>query len=310
MFDANPSYDYRPLGHWGKIPLTITNSVIIGYVAWIFAVLVYAAVGGVPALSGLWNTLMLNTNSVIYEFKFWQLFSYALLFNMNFFGLLITALMLYFFFRFGNEVEQFLGRQAYLTLLMLVVVVPAVAMLFLHFFEPVTLAAEGSWRWLVFVAFAIIYPNVRIFFEIKAWWLVAFFVGIVTLFNLAGRRFDAVFFDFVGLFTTYYFLRYVGVSPRFEFLTEPFRQMLPKRRAKSSASTVRTTGSLTSNPGMERRPAQPPKPPREEEGPEQIHEDIDPILEKISKHGMSSLTDKERKKLENARSNLLKDKKP
>jgi hypothetical protein len=40
--------------------------------------------------------------------------------------------------------------------------------------------------------------------------------------------------------------------------------------------------------------------------PENIHESIDPVLEKISKHGINSLTASERRALDRARNRLLK----
>jgi hypothetical protein len=40
--------------------------------------------------------------------------------------------------------------------------------------------------------------------------------------------------------------------------------------------------------------------------PENIHESIDPVLEKISKHGINSLTASERRALDRARNKLLK----
>ena len=39
-----------------------------------------------------------------------------------------------------------------------------------------------------------------------------------------------------------------------------------------------------------------------------IHESIDPLLEKISRHGISSLTAREREQLQRARKTLLKEK--
>ncbi len=41
-----------------------------------------------------------------------------------------------------------------------------------------------------------------------------------------------------------------------------------------------------------------------------MHESIDPILEKISKHGMASLTKSEKARLEKARAELIEKERP
>jgi hypothetical protein len=46
--------------------------------------------------------------------------------------------------------------------------------------------------------------------------------------------------------------------------------------------------------------------PRRSSDPESVHESIDPVLEKISKHGINSLTASERRALDRARNTLLK----
>jgi hypothetical protein len=46
--------------------------------------------------------------------------------------------------------------------------------------------------------------------------------------------------------------------------------------------------------------------PRRSIEPENIHESIDPVLDKISKHGINSLTASERRALDRARNRLLK----
>jgi hypothetical protein len=46
--------------------------------------------------------------------------------------------------------------------------------------------------------------------------------------------------------------------------------------------------------------------PRRVVEPENVHESIDPVLDKISKHGINSLTASERRALDRARNRLLK----
>jgi hypothetical protein len=46
--------------------------------------------------------------------------------------------------------------------------------------------------------------------------------------------------------------------------------------------------------------------PRRKVEPEDIHESIDPVLDKISKYGINSLTASERRALDRARNRLLK----
>ncbi len=334
MFDPSPSYDYRPLGYLGKIPLTVTNCIILFYAAWVLFICLGMMFAGTIMLDFL-SELALSSTGVLFEFKFWQIITYPLVFTSgpqdlfwSLFWMAITLLMLYWF---GTEVEKFLGRQAYFTLVALTVVVPAIAIIILHFNQPIIGYADSSgWEWLIFVAFAIIYPNARLLFNLKAWWIAAFFIGISTLANLAGGRWIDLFHEYIGLFTTYYFLRYMGISPRFAFLFEGVRDLLPQRPSRRGVAPPpkmlggkgkphrpglgRMLGGGSSSEPPEANMPGPPKRksqvPEAEDSASNIHEDIDPILEKISQKGIESLTPAERKKLQTARSALLKTDEP
>jgi hypothetical protein len=54
-----------------------------------------------------------------------------------------------------------------------------------------------------------------------------------------------------------------------------------------------------------RRPARPSRPESKAADDEDLHDSIDPILDKISRSGLASLTPRERERLENARHKLI-----
>jgi hypothetical protein len=128
------------------------------------------------------------------------------------------------------------------------------------------------------VAFALIYPTAELLFSIQAKWIALAILAINSLQCLALSNYEALAVLVVDCVAACLFIGFQ--QGRFTF-------RLPERPQKKQ------------NP-----PRPTPRP-----NPEPVSEDaldaIDPILEKISRHGIGSLTPRERERLEKARAHLI-----
>jgi hypothetical protein len=121
------------------------------------------------------------------------------------------------------------------------------------------------------------------FLRIQAKWVALVLAAIGTLGALAGRDWSSIVVLWVSIATGFLFIRLLGIGPELVWW-DNFKSILrPKPKfhvvPKSSARRV-----------LE---------------PEDELESIDPVLEKISKFGIGSLTAGERRALDQARARLL-----
>ncbi len=141
----------------------------------------------------------------------------------------------------------------------------------------------------LFIAFCSIYPNVEIFFTFKAKWIAAIFLGITSLQFLAGHALVALLVFWATCLAAFLFIKYLRGHIRLGF---SLRDFFRHRRSQRSLRPLPKP-----RPGPDERPPAPRN---------DVIESIDPLLDKISKHGIGSLTPREREKLEQARAELLK----
>jgi len=283
MFGQSDSNDYQPLGYLGRIPLYVTTLLVIIYVTVMVALALLQA-GDVPYFA---QFLLYEPDSVLRHFQFWRFFTYPLVNGPS----IWFAIEMFLLFSFGREVERFIGRASigmlYLTL---VVVGPCLLTAAAVFIPGLTMLA-GSWdvNFAVFIAFCSIYPNVEIFFSVKAKWIAAIFLGINSLQLLAGHAFALLLVFWATSLAAFLFIKYLRGHIRFRFsLRDTLRHWRSRRNLR---------------PLPKPRPAPQGKPPTPHD---EVIESIDPLLDKIAKHGIGSLTAREREKLEQARAELLK----
>jgi len=194
---------------------------------------------------------------------------------------------MYLLYSFGREVERFIGRASFGMLYVSLVVL-----------GPCLMTAVGPWRYsvlegsqtvnfAVFIAFCSIYPNVEIFFTFKAKWIAAVFLGIVSLQLLAGHALVELLVFWATSLAAFLFIKYLRGQ-----IQVPLRDYFRQRRSRRSLRSV---------PGPRPAPQKKLPAPRDD-----VIESIDPLLDKIARHGIGSLTAREREKLEQARAELLK----
>jgi membrane associated rhomboid family serine protease len=231
----------------------------------------------------------------------WQLLTFQFM-HANWTHIIFNSLAIYFF---GRPVEDALGRRHFLTLYLSAGIIGGlVQMLFTalvpaYFNLPVVGASAGASG--LVAAFAILHWEER-------FTLLIFFILPV---NMTGKMllaasllltFGAMFFTpnsgianaahLGGILTGAYYVRLFiqGQWPRWKF---PARRAAPRDLAIKRAGKGALWHSAADKPN-------------DESTDEFLKNEVDPILEKISAHGIQSLTAREREILEKARTRMAK----
>lgn len=270
--------DTQPLSWWGTIPIYATTLLVAAHC------LAFAFVSLAAPLGYEWlvSSMIFSSTGVLGSLQLWQIFTYAFISLPPSFWFLIEMAMLFYF---GQEVEKFLGRRLFLTLYALLIAVPPFAFILAGIFgSSIVLAGAGSVHFSLFLAFAIIAPGAVMLFNISArWFAVGFFVfnTLILLSYQDWTRLSALWLDAA---TAILFLRGCGV-----------------RSVQGPGISFRmpTISSTAAFPFKKKESLQRELPPADP-----LHS-IDPILEKISKQGIGSLTAVEKHRLEKARAALL-----
>jgi hypothetical protein len=168
----------------------------------------------------------------------------------------------------------------------LLLVPPAVVTLlgYFHFpaaLFPATMAGSFEVHFAIFMAFVVIYPNAEMFLiRIQMKWIAAILLAIYTLQDIAYHLWLNLGVLWLECACAILMLKLAGVS------NASLEAWLPQR------------DEYDPEPKPRRKLAAPKPEPN-------LHESIDPLLEKISKQGIGSLTKRERQQLEQARDALL-----
>ncbi len=210
----------------------------------------------------------------------WRVVTYGLVNPPTLFPFVVDMLMIAWF---GREVERYFGRRKFLGLFCCLYLLPPLLFTLIGVWYPMRLVGEAGTLGL-FVAFAAIYPEAVLLFGILAKWYAAVFVGLYTLIALANRDLPSGLSLWATTGFAYLFVRWAQGRlplPRFQlFRRQPKLRVLPGYLGSESAG---------------------PKPAKL-----QAMADVDALLDKIARSGVSSLTAKERAQLDSARNELIK----
>ena len=305
-----------PLFRVGRAPVFVTTLVVALQVM----ALVGIAVAGYR--SGLIHHLVYSAPAV-QSGKLWTLATYAFVNDISFW----TALGLVFFYFFGLRVEMRLGTRRYVFLLGVLILGPTIFLTLLclpfgySFLNPLPLGRLGGlgdfWSSInvhlsVFIAFVWLFSEAIFWPGVKAKWVGVFFVALQTL-QLLGLRYWLYFWMcWFSLLLAYATLRWMGMAMKFAAIEEPLLDLIPKRKSRGYRSSKRklrvVKGSKKRKPGKRRRHSYQSKLALEADLPVYgaAAASVDHLLEKISREGILSLTEAERKELEDA-SNQLSD---
>ena len=282
MFGVTTSDDYKPVTWVGRYPVDVTTLLVGVHVALMILTCLLSAIGTTAFL----NLLMFDSADVLGLGRVWELATYAFVHLPYSAGALLWfAVEMYMLFAFGREVERFIGRRSFIVMYILLLLVPTMFLTLAGFWTRMGLVGSGALHFGIFVGFATIYPSVEMMLlRVQAKWIALVLIAVGTLAYLATHDWASMIVLWTTVLTAFLFLHMRGIGPELEWWTSLKEKWQPKPKFQV---VPRST-------------------PRRAAEPENVHESIDPLLEKISKSGINSLTASERRALDRARNQLLK----
>jgi membrane associated rhomboid family serine protease len=278
MFGVTTSDDYRPVAWMGRYPVDVTTMLVGLHVAAAVFAAILVAFGAGSVLS--W--LQFDSAAIWYGGQVWRLFTYAFVHAPS--GLLWFAIEMYLLFVFGREVERFIGRRAYIVLYVILLITPAALLTMWGLWQRSVLAGSQALHFGIFVAFATIYPRVELFLRIMAKWIAVILAAVYTFQLLAYHAWSDLVVVWTSIGAAFLFIELSGAGPELAWWT---------------ALKTRFTPSPKYRVVQKMRPTRPAE-------SDDVYSSIDPILDKISKFGIGSLTASERRQLNRERERLLK----
>ena len=277
MFGVTTSDDYRPVAWMGRYPVDVTTMLVGLHVASAILTAILVAIGGGSILAFLWFD-----SGAVWSGQVWRLFTYAFVHGPS--GLLWFAIEMYMLFVFGREVERFIGRRAYIALYLVLLVTPPALLTIWGLWQHSALVGSPALHFGIFVAFATIYPRAELFLRIMTKWVVLILAAVYTFQLLAYHAWSDLMVVWISIGAAFLFIEMHGAGPELAWwealktrlAPKPKFHVVPKMRSSRSAESDDVYGS------------------------------IDPILDKISKFGIGSLTASERRQLDRERERLLK----
>jgi membrane associated rhomboid family serine protease len=277
MFGVTTSDDYRPVAWMGRYPVDVTTMLVGVHVALAVVTCILVAFGAGAVL----DYLAFDSARVLYLGQVWRLVTYAFVHVPS--SLLWFAVEMYMLFVFGREVERFLGQRAYVVLYVVLLVAPTVVLTASGFWQRSLLAGSPALHFGVFVAFATIYPRVELLLRIMAKWFALILAGIYTLQLIAYHAWSDLTVVWTSIGAAFLFVELRGAGPELPWWTQLKSVIRPRPK-------LRIVQKASAGPPAES---------------EDVYASIDPILDKISKSGIGSLTANERRQLDRARNRLL-----
>jgi hypothetical protein len=274
MFGVAAS-DNQPIAWMGKYPVRLATILASAHLLGIFASVIFPTAGVNISPLAFYVPRFLHG-------ALWQPLTCTFLQRVDFFSL-FNVLFIYWS---GSEVEKYLGRRRFLQLVGLLLLIPPLVISTWSLFGPHWVYG-GPYEFSIglFIAFATLYPNVQWFGWVPLKWLA--FVGIFfgSMSDLPRQQWGDLSVLWVMCAASFGFIRLLQTGVSVFALARNVQFFKPKPKFHI---------------------VQRETPRRSSAEPENIHESIDPVLEKISKHGINSLTASERRALDRARNSLLK----
>jgi membrane associated rhomboid family serine protease len=264
----------------GRFPVDVTTILVAVHV-------VVAILGCLAVAAGsgaLLNLMLFDSARVLGAGQVWRLATYALVHSPGM--LLWFAIEMYMLFVFGREVERFIGQRAYIALYALLLFAPSILLTLWGLGQRTGLAGSVALHFGVFVAFATIYPSAELLLRITAKWSALILGAIYMLQLLAYNAWTDLAVLLTSIAVGFCFVRLRGVGPELLWWENLKTRLRPKPKFKVVPKPI---------------------PSRHED--DDISESVDPILDKIARSGIGSLTPSERRTLDRARNRLLKESK-
>ena len=269
----------RPVTYFRGHPIYCATILTVAYAIGVLVTFLAKAFGGWEAIVSM---LAFDSAHSILGGQIWQILTYSFVDIPNFF----TIIGLLFLYVSAVEIEKYIGKARFLTLYGVIVLIPVVSLTAfgLLFNAPILFFGQTQIMIGLFIAFCTLYPGVQ-------WggFLTAKWVAIASLVLSSAIDFSSSAWVSLGelwlisAFSFGYirFLQRGGELPAFRLplRRRPKLRVVAKPKSHSRSSKVEAAGNETV--------------------------EIDHLLDKISRHGLNSLTSQERAALERARAKLL-----
>ena len=278
----------EPLFHLGEIPVRlITLLVALHSVAMIAASMMLAT--GHAA----WLDLLLYKSTEVAHGQLWRLVTYVFVATPSVW-FLFEMLMLWYF---GREVENGLGWKRFAILYAgLILLGPLLLQAFGYAGIPQTFAGAREVNFAVFAAFVAMHPGAQFFFGVAARWVFLGLLAISSLQQLADHQPAQLLVLLSSCLLAILLMRRAGFEE--PLLGHHLRWSIPGLKgSRQGFSVVEGGRSAASGSKGARKSA--------EAAPVDPEQEMDRLLEKISRKGIGSLTAAERDSLERARQAIL-----
>ena len=252
---------------------------------------------------GLGDALKFSSEAVLSRGEVWRMVSYTL-WNPPSVGFALEMLMLWWF---GRELEGYFGRRAFLKLYAGTLLVPPfIAVMFAPVMHSQWIGLPSSFT--LFVAYATMSPSVSLLFGVSAKWIALIFLGIQTLSYAAAHDWAHMGITLASATFAFGFVRHEQGIWELPKIRVPRRQ--PQLRVLEKVAHSETTA--TSKPAPPTRLSTQsgkisPRGASSSRVESAAMSAIDPLLEKIGRSGLASLTSEEKQRLQEAREALLKE---
>ena len=262
----------------GRYPVDVTTILVIAHVV--------AMIGGCllffAGASGFVQWMAFDSEAVFRSYAVHQLVTYGFVHSPA--DILWFAIGMYMLFVFGREVERFLGRNAFIALYAVLLIGSSLLLTIWGLSHRVQFAGSSNLHLGIFIAFATIYPRAELMFRILAKWAAIVIVAALSLQWLAYHAWVQLVMLWFSAAAAFLFVQFRGAGPELAWINSLKSMFRPKPRLHivQKSATRRVTE------------------------PDDVYASVDPILEKISKSGIGSLTEGERRQLDRARKRLLK----
>jgi hypothetical protein len=266
--------DQQPITWLAGHAIYAAHFIVLVFVASLFATTIAMAFGA----SHLFSWISFSSEDVL-RGQAWRVVTYGLI-NPPSIGFVVDMFMIVWF---GRELEKFFGRRTFFILYGGLYLITPLLFTLLGLRWPLALAgAPGALA--LFTAFATLYPHAAVCYGILAKWAAALLIGIYALIHLSQNDWPQLLALGATVGFAHVFVRYAQGH-----ITIP---RLPARKPRESKS-------IRSDDSEPRRAKTAPDPK------EAAMAEMDALLDRIAKSGISSLTAKERARLEAARESLI-----
>lgn len=194
---------------------------------------------------------------------------------------------LYFFYHFGGRVEDALSRSSYIRLLVAVTLTPPVLVVLAHLLSvPGILVGSHLPHLAIFVAAIAMMPNApTAFLGFQVKWLAVVFVAIALLQFLMGRNFGACIALVSVVYLAIWWMKQAGHVSQWGVVEDVLGPRPQRSRGKKSSKKKKAYEKKLK--------------PRTKVSSSK-NKKVDRILDKINEEGLHSLTEEERKLLQEA----------